>query len=55
MYQKIPLESVLSWRKIIGMRNAVVHNYLNLDACLLASVIKTKNVSILEIMINDID
>lgn len=35
--------NVISWRKIIGMRNALVHDYLNIDPEIIRLVIKTKN------------
>jgi uncharacterized protein with HEPN domain len=31
-----------SWRKIIGMRNALVHDYLNIDPEIIRLVIKNK-------------
>ncbi|WP_404358380.1 DUF86 domain-containing protein [Methylotuvimicrobium sp. KM1] len=30
--QKISLSDLMQWRKVIGMRNALVHDYLTIDA-----------------------
>ncbi|WP_017347595.1 type VII toxin-antitoxin system HepT family RNase toxin [Pantoea sp. A4] len=34
-----PMESLTSWRKVIGLRNALVHDYLNTDPEIVRSVI----------------
>ena len=33
--------SKVEWRKIIGMRNALVHDYLNIEAAIIKKVIET--------------
>ena len=40
--KKLGSDQLQNWHKIIGMCNAVVHGYLNLDARLLAWVIEAK-------------
>jgi uncharacterized protein YutE (UPF0331/DUF86 family) len=35
----IPLEKLVNWRKVIGLRNALVHDYLNIDPTIVRSVI----------------
>lgn len=35
----LPLDSLTGWRKIIGLRNALVHDYLNIDPEIIRSVI----------------
>lgn len=44
-FQKLAQEGVkevnaIEWRKLIGMRNALVHDYLNIDPDIIKSVIK---------------
>ena len=34
-----PAEGLIGWRKIIGLRNALVHDYLNIDPEIIRSVI----------------
>ncbi|OGT90093.1 MAG: hypothetical protein A2286_03450 [Gammaproteobacteria bacterium RIFOXYA12_FULL_61_12] len=36
----LPEAALLEWRKVIGLRNALVHDYLNLDREVLRSVLK---------------
>lgn len=36
----LPSSSLTEWRKVIGLRNALVHDYLNLDREVLLSVLK---------------
>jgi uncharacterized protein YutE (UPF0331/DUF86 family) len=40
--QLISADELLEWRKIIGLRNAIVHDYLNLDEKLIRAVITNK-------------
>jgi uncharacterized protein YutE (UPF0331/DUF86 family) len=37
--QLLPASELQEWRKIIGLRNAIVHDYLNLDEKLIRAVI----------------
>ncbi len=34
-----PVEALRNWRKIIGLRNALVHDYLNIDPEIIRSII----------------
>ena len=39
--QQITQEEADKWTKVIGMRNAIVHDYLNLDRRILKAVVET--------------
>ncbi|MFQ2707418.1 type VII toxin-antitoxin system HepT family RNase toxin [Aeromonas caviae] len=36
---ELPPDTLIGWRKIIGLRNALVHDYLNIDPEIIRSVI----------------
>ena len=36
-------KELLSWRKIIGLRNALVHDYLNIDRDIVKTIIKKQH------------
>ncbi|WP_035016158.1 type VII toxin-antitoxin system HepT family RNase toxin [Catenovulum agarivorans] len=36
----ITQQELQTWRKVIGMRNAIVHDYLNLDERVLANIVQ---------------
>ena len=40
--QLIPAEDAQEWQRIIGMRNAIVHDYLNLDEQVIKSIVVNK-------------
>lgn len=40
--QLIPAEDAQEWQRIIGMRNAIVHDYLNLDEKIIKSIVVNK-------------
>ncbi len=40
--QVISIDDLKQWRRIIGMRNALVHDYLNIDLVLLHQIISEK-------------
>jgi len=40
--QLIPAEDAQEWQRIIGMRNAIVHDYLNLDEKVIRSIVVNK-------------
>lgn len=39
----LPESELPTWKKIIGLRNALVHDYLNLDRAIVLSVLRNKN------------
>jgi uncharacterized protein YutE (UPF0331/DUF86 family) len=41
-YQQLAEEDLDGWHKVIGMRNAIVHDYLNLDPRILKTVVTNK-------------
>ncbi len=40
--QLIPIEEADEWKRVIGMRNAIVHDYLNLDEKVIRAIIVNK-------------
>jgi len=40
--QLIPVEEAQEWQRIIGIRNAIVHDYLNLDEKVIKAIIVNK-------------
>ncbi|WP_428357395.1 type VII toxin-antitoxin system HepT family RNase toxin [Methyloprofundus sp.] len=40
--QLIPTEDAQEWQRIIGMRNAIVHDYLNLDEKIIKTIVVDK-------------
>ena len=40
--QLIPADEAQEWQRIIGMRNAIVHDYLNLDEQVIKAIIVNK-------------
>lgn len=40
--QLIPADEAKEWQRIIGMRNAIVHDYLNLDEKVIKAIIVNK-------------
>jgi len=40
--QLIPVEDAQEWQRIIGMRNAIVHDYLNLDEKVIKAIVVNK-------------
>ena len=39
---QISSEELVNWKKIIGMRNSLVHDYLNMDLTILENIIRNK-------------
>jgi uncharacterized protein YutE (UPF0331/DUF86 family) len=39
-HQILETEALTGWRKVIGLRNVLVHDYLNVDPDIIRSVIK---------------
>jgi len=40
--QLIPAEDAQEWQRIVGMRNAIVHDYLNLDEKIIRAIVVNK-------------
>jgi len=40
--QLIPVEDAQEWQRIIGMRNAIMHDYLNLDEKVIKAIVVDK-------------
>lgn len=40
--QVIPAASMGTWRRIIGLRNALVHDYLNIDPDIIESILRNR-------------
>jgi len=40
--QLIPADDAQEWQRIIGMRNAIVHDYLNLDEKIIRAIVVNK-------------
>ncbi|MCO4784579.1 type VII toxin-antitoxin system HepT family RNase toxin [Marinomonas atlantica] len=38
-HQRLTLDQLTNWRKVIGLRNALVHDYLNIDPNIVRSII----------------
>lgn len=39
-HQTLETEALTGWRKVVGLRNVLVHDYLNVDPDIIRSVIK---------------
>lgn len=50
--QKISLDELQQWRKVIGMRNALVHDYLTIDSELLQALLVGRSYCFLADFIN---
>ncbi len=42
-YQKITSQELSAWKRIIGMRNGLVHDYLNVDPLIVEDIIKQQH------------
>lgn len=51
---KITANDLTNWKKVIGMRNAIVHDYLNLDPAIMINVIKQEMYMGLRIFAEDL-
>ncbi len=40
---QITADELLSWRKILGMRNGLVHDYLNIDLAIVEGVVRERH------------
>jgi uncharacterized protein YutE (UPF0331/DUF86 family) len=49
--QKISLADLMQWRKVIGMRNALVHDYLTIDSELLRALLVNRSYTFLNAFI----
>jgi uncharacterized protein YutE (UPF0331/DUF86 family) len=49
----LPESELPTWKKIIGLRNALVHDYLNLDRAIVLSVLRNKHYLLLAQFIRD--
>lgn len=52
--QKISLTDLEQWRKVIGMRNALVHDYLTIDSTLLRTLIANRDYIFLSTFIHNV-
>jgi uncharacterized protein YutE (UPF0331/DUF86 family) len=52
--QKISLIDLEQWRKVIGMRNALVHDYLTIDSTLLRTLIANRDYIFLSTFIHNV-
>lgn len=39
----LPESDLIKWRKIVGLRNALVHDYLNLDRAIVLNILREKH------------